>query len=150
MAKWEEFQNYCEDINSHQTICACTNANELWDCFTSVLNEGIANFIPEKIRKTINSRIIKHPMSIHRMMNRKKNLWKKAKKSKRKNDRVRYNDSAKQLKAALRTYELLKESEIINSGDKNKLHKYLRNTRSHSSGSMGFEKQYEEVNHFSI
>ena len=39
----------------------------------------------------------------------------------------------------MRTHALLKESEIIKSGDKNKLHKYLRNTRSHSSGSIALK-----------
>jgi len=53
MAKWDEFQNYCEAINWHQMICACTNTNELWDCCSSLLNEGIVNLIPENIRKTV-------------------------------------------------------------------------------------------------
>ena len=134
MAKWDAFESYCQDINWHQLICVCANANELWSCFTAVLTEGIANFVPEKKIRSNNIRKIKHPKPIHRLMNKKKKLWQKAKNSKLKKDRERYNESAKQLKTALRTHALLKEKEIINSGDKNKLHKYLRNTRAHSSG----------------
>ena len=76
MANWEAFYSYCEDLNWPALICDCRSANELWDCFMSILHDGMAKVVPQRIGKSVNMRKIRHPKVIHRLVNKKKKLWK--------------------------------------------------------------------------
>ena len=133
MTVWEAFYSYCVNTNWLVLFRDCKSANELWDCFASIILVGIENCVPQKPAIKSHKLKIQHPKVIHRLIIKKKGLWKKCKNSEHIDDRKNYNDCARHLKSAMRTIELLKERDIIRSADKNKLYKYLRNNRSHTS-----------------
>ena len=99
-----------------------------------VLTEGINTFVPQKKVAKSGIKKIRYSKKLRKLINKKKSLWKKSKSSKLKKDSKKYKKAAKKVKIALKCRELEAEKVIIKSNDKNRLHKYLKSTKSHNAG----------------
>ena len=106
--------------------------DELWDCFCTILLQGIDCFVPTTTGVT--SLKVHHSRGVKKLMSKRKTFW-RLKKSSPTNFNVHtYNTATVALNAALLDEATSKELKIIKSGNIGQFYKHVNSRLHHKSG----------------
>ena len=73
---WEGFELYCLNIDWFALLSGCIEANEMWGCFINVLTEGIDTFVLQRKWTKTGTDIVRYPIALRKLINKKKALEK--------------------------------------------------------------------------
>ena len=133
-ADWIGLAAFCRNTNWKTFFSTCSSANDCWNLFSSVLNEGLINFVPFQPifphRKLVN----RTSKTVWRLSLKKKKIWKMAKRNPSAANKLKFKKAATSLKRALIAEVADKEKFILTSQNLGAFYKHVNSRFAHKSG----------------
>lgn len=92
---------------------SCADVNECWNCFLSIMNDGIHFFTPLKLVRISNKNAKGYPLHIRKLIRKKCAAWRLYKRYKSDSLRQKYLSIKKQCATSIAAFIKQKEDSII-------------------------------------
>jgi len=131
-ADWPSFALYCMNTDWVSMFSVCSSADECWEAFENVLNNGCNLYVP-KLKLTKIKRKT-HSISIRKLITKKRQCWRIRRHKSNAESKHNYNTATIRLKTALCAETESKEKYIIDSGNLGLFYNHVNSSMSHKSG----------------
>lgn len=117
------------NINWDNIFQFCRNVNEIWDTFSSIVNECINKHVPVLLSKSVNNSKTrakcKYPVYIKKLIKTKAIRWKRWKITNCENDKIAYKEAEKNCSRAINKFHTAKETELLRKNNLGSFYKFI-------------------------
>ncbi len=148
-ADYAQFKLWLDDIDWFMLLSTQSNVEEMWLAFMRVIDQGRSLFIPVKLKKPVAR--ASYPAYIKRLQARKRKLWQCRHNP---NNMNSYKTVAGQYKAAVETYHVKKENQLLKLNSKHFFKHLNKKLCSHNSipnlrkDNIDITTDFEKANEF--
>ena len=124
---WLSFANFLCVFDWLIIFANCVNVEDYWFSFLEVITIGLDAFVPcKRVTGSSRARVKKrYPRHIHRLLNRKRCLWRKFSKCKNIRHKARYKRISKQCSFAINNFHAFNEKRLIDRANTNAFYKFV-------------------------
>jgi hypothetical protein len=137
-ANWDGCVVSCLKINWSVVFSDCHSSNDCWNVFLMEISRILMTYVPRKINKTATklrcSKNKTYPKNVHRLICKKKKLWRKMKLYCNGEIKKKYKKCISLIKHAKIANELSYESKIIESQSIGAIYRHISSRLNHRSG----------------
>jgi hypothetical protein len=131
-ADWPSFANYCGNIDWINMFSGCSNSDDCWSKFDTILNNGCNYFVPKHCNKPITTR--QHCKPVRRLLEKKKLCWQEKRTDPSAANVAKYKLAEANLKRSLHAEAEYKEHCILSSGNLGLFYNHVNHRMVHKSG----------------
>ena len=131
-ADWYSFASFLSPLDWAILFPRGATVDELWDCFCTILLQGIDCFVPTTTGVT--SLKVHHSWGVKKLMSKRRTFWRLKRSSPTNINVKKYNTATVTLNAALLDEAASKELKIIKSGNIGQFYKHVNSRLHHKSG----------------